>query len=152
MIFMEIKNVTNNVENKYPKMEQISKKHLSASIPHKWKKIGLSSLIISLFLKSTALAGSAPIPSDDMQVGGATPTSTSTINLLTISKCTILGITVSSIITLIIGLYIKKAKKQKEPKKVKTWVNILFILSLAFLIISVTIFLLSILILYLLSQ
>ena len=29
MIIMEIKNVVNNIENEYPKMEQISKKHLS---------------------------------------------------------------------------------------------------------------------------
>ena len=53
---MEIRNVVNEVKNEYPKMEQVSKKHLSNSIPRKWLKVGLSSLGIAMITKNNVLA------------------------------------------------------------------------------------------------
>ena len=67
---MEIRNVENEVKKEYPKMEQISKKRLTKCIPGKWKKLGLSYVLINMMVKSkvwafdpsnTIIAGNNPI-------------------------------------------------------------------------------------------
>lgn len=141
MIIMEIKNVVNNIENEYPKMEQISKKHLSNSIPSKWLKIGLSSLGISIFtnnktfavsnfnLTTIDIAGGAPVPI-------ATPLPVEICNI----ACPIIQI-ISAVIFIVTGLSIIltkiKSKKQSELRKVKKWVKILFIISIIVFILSI---------------
>jgi len=135
---MEIKNVVNNVENEYPKMEQISKKHLSNNIPSKWLKIGLSSLGIAMITKNNVLAVSPDII--DMPLAGVAeyriPVPIQICNV----ACPIVQIA-SAVVFIITGLSILitkiKSKKQNEPKKIKKWVKVSFIISIIAFIISV---------------
>ena len=133
MIFMEIRNVVNKVENEYPKMEQISKKHLSNSVPRKWLKVGLSSLVIAILTKNKAFAISINTLDLDMPLAGAP------IQICNVA-CPIVQIA-SAVVFIITGLSILitkiKSKKQNEPKKIKKWVKVLFIISIIAFIISV---------------
>lgn len=140
MIFMEIRNVVNKVENEYPKMEQISKKHLSNSVPRKWLKVGLSSLVIAILTKNKAFAISINTLDLDMPLAGAQeyriPVPIQICNV----ACPIVQIA-SAVVFIITGLSILitkiKSKKQNEPKKIKKWVKVLFIISIIAFIISV---------------
>lgn len=139
---MEIRNIVDEVKNDYPKMEQINKKHLSNSIPNKWLKIGLSSLGIAMITKNNALATTISPDIIDMPLAGdmpeyiATPLPVQIFNV----ACPIVQIA-SAIVFIITGLSILitkiKTKKQNEPKKVKRWVNILFIISIIVFILSI---------------
>lgn len=132
---MEIRNVTNEVKNEYPKMEQISKKNLSNSIPNKWIKVGLSSLGIAMITKNKAFADSTySIPS--VNIAGGFPVSVPTPIKICNVACPIVQV-VSAIIFIITLITIVKAKKQSEPKKVKKWVKILFIISIILFILSI---------------
>lgn len=135
---MEIRNVVNEVKNEYPKLEQLSKKHLSNSIPNKWLKIGLSSLGIAMIMRNNVFAASRvemPI-AGDMPAYIAPPLPVQICNV----ACPIVQIA-SAVVFIITGLSILltkiKAKKQDEPKKVKKWIKILFIISIIVFIISI---------------
>lgn len=136
---MEIRNVVNEVKNEYPKMEQISKKHLSNSIPSKWLKVGLSSLGIAMIMKNKVFAFS-PNDISSIDIAGGFPTPIPTPIKICNVACPIIQI-VSAIVFIITGLSILitkiKAKKQPEPKKVKKWVKILFIISIIVFILSI---------------
>lgn len=140
MIFMEIRNVVNEVKNEYPKMEQVSKKHLSNSIPRKWLKVGLSSLGIAMITKNNVLAVSISPDIIDMPLAGVAeyriPVPIQICNV----ACPIVQIA-SAVVFIITGLSILitkiKSKKQNEPKKIKKWVKVLFIISIIAFIISV---------------
>ncbi len=135
---MEIKNVENELRNRYPKMNQVSKKHLLNSIPRKWLKVGLSSLGLALIFKNNVFAIS-PMDIDiagDISAPIYIPVPIRICNV----ACPIVQI-VSAVLFIVTGLSILitriKAKKQDEPKKVKKWIKVLFIISLIVFIISV---------------
>ena len=133
---MEIRNVVNEVKNEYPKMEQVSKKHLSNNIPKKWLKAGLSSLGITIMFKNNVFAVS---PMNIDIAGGFPAPIPAPIRICNVA-CPIVQI-VSAVIFIVTGLSILltkiKAKKQSEPKKIKKWIRILFIISIIVFIISV---------------
>ena len=138
---MEIRNVVNKIENEYPKMEQISKKNLSNSIPSKWLKIGLSSLGIAILTNNKAFAVSNfNLTTIDIAGGAPAPITTPLPVQICIVACPMVQI-VSAVMFIITGLSILltkiKAKKQGEPKKVKKWIKILFIISIIVFIISI---------------
>lgn len=138
---MEIRNVVNKIENEYPKMEQISKKHLSNSIPSKWLKIGLSSLGIAILINNKAFAVSNfNLTTIDIAGGAPAPIITPLPVQICNVACPMVQI-VSAVIFIITGLSILltkiKAKKQDEPKKVKKWIKILFIISIIVFTISI---------------
>ncbi len=139
---MEIRNIVDEVKNDYPKMEQINEKHLSNSIPNKWLKIGLSSLGIAMITKNNALATTISPDIIDMPLAGDMPAYIATplpVQIFNVA-CPIVQIA-SAIVFIITGLSILitkiKTKKQNEPKKVKRWVNILFIISIIVFILSI---------------
>lgn len=138
---MEIRNVVNEVKNEYPKMEQVTKKHLSNSIPRKWLKVGLSYLGIAIITKNNVFAVSN-LNFTTMDIAGGAPMTITTPLPVQIcnNACPIVQI-VSAVIFIITGLSILitkiKAKKQPEPKKVKRWVKILFIISIIIFILSI---------------
>lgn len=70
---MEIRNVLNEVKNEYPKMEQLSKKHLSNSIPRKWLKVGLSSLGIAMIMRNNVFAATISSTIVEMPLAGDMP-------------------------------------------------------------------------------
>ena len=136
---MEIKNVVNNVENEYPKMDQISKKDLSNNVPKKWLKIGLSSLGIALLTNNKAFAlSNSNLTSLD--VAGGAPVDIITITSLPVRICNIFQM-VSAVVFIINGVSMLltkiKSKKQYEPKKAKKWIKILFIISIITFILSI---------------
>lgn len=136
---MEIKNVVNNVENEYPKMDQISKKDLSNNVPKKWLKIGLSSLGIALLTNNKAFAlSNSNLTSLD--VAGGAPVDIITITSLPVRICNIFQM-VSAVVFIITGVSMLltkiKSKKQYEPKKAKKWIKILFIISIITFILSI---------------
>ena len=139
MIFMEIRNVVNEVKNEYPKMEQVSKKHLSNSIPRKWLKVGLSSLGITIMFKNNVFAVS-PMNINTIDIAGGFPAPIPAPIRICNVACPIVQI-VSAVLFIVTGLSILltkiKAKKQDEPKKVKKWIKVLFIISIIVFIISV---------------
>lgn len=136
---MEIKNVVNNVENEYPKMDQISKKDLSNNVPKKWLKIGLSSLGIALLTNNKAFALSHS-NLKSLDVAGGAPVDIITITSLPVRICNIFQM-VSAVVFIITGVSMLltkiKAKKQSEPKKAKKWIKILFIISIITFILSI---------------
>lgn len=124
---MEIKNVANENKMKYPTKKQIKKDKILDNIPSKWRKIGISSLVMMMIMKGTSLAADPayiyPIEGD---TGG--------IEMTTFTKIKIVGIlTLPSIIFIITGLIILlnkfKARKQANSKKTKRWVEILCAIS-----------------------
>ena len=133
---MEIKNVENELRNRYPKMNQVSKKHLLNSIPKKWLKVGLSSLGLALIFKNNVFA----ISPMDIDIAGGIPAPIPAPIRICNVACPIVQI-VSAVLFIVTGLSILitriKAKKQDEPKKVKKWIKVLFIISLIVFIISV---------------
>ena len=136
---MEIKNVVNNVENEYPKMDQISKKDLSNNVPKKWLKIGLSSLGIALLTNNKVFALSHSNLTS-LDVAGGAPVDIITITSLPVRICNIFQM-VSAVVFIITGVSMLltkiKSKKQYEPKKAKKWIKILFIISIITFILSI---------------
>lgn len=135
---MEIRNVINEVKNDYPKIGQISKKHLSNSIPKKWLNVGLSSFGIAMIMKNQVFAlSSTDTITTDIAGGFPLPIPTP-IKICTVA-CPIVQI-VSAMLFIITGLSILvtkiKAKKQNEPKKIKNWIKVLFIISIIVFILS----------------
>lgn len=136
---MKIKNVVNNVENEYPKMDQISKKDLSNNVPKKWLKIGLSSLGIALLTNNKVFAlSNSNLTSLD--VAGGAPVDIITITSLPVRICNIFQM-VSAVVFIITGVSMLltkiKSKKQSEPKKAKKWIKILFIISIITFVLSI---------------
>ena len=133
---MEIKNVENELINRYPKMNQVSKKHLLNSIPRKWLKVGLSSLGLALIFKNNVFA----ISPMDIDIAGDIPAPIPAPIRICNVACPIVQI-VSAVLFIVTGLSVLitriKAKKQDEPKKVKKWTKVLFIISLIVFIISI---------------
>ena len=141
MIFMEIKNVLYEVKNEYPKMEQVSKKHLSNSIPRKWLKVGLSSLGIAAIMRKNIFAKGISVDMIDMHLAGDMPVHIVTPLPVQIcnSVCPIvqIGSAIVFIITSLSILITKiKEKKHTESKKIKNWIKVLFIISIIVFIIS----------------
>ncbi len=132
---MEIRKVVNEAKKNYPKEKQISKKCITNNIPNKWLKAGLSSLIVAPLIKSNIFAiATKPVPI----AGGLAVYEPISIQIYNI-VCPIVQIV--SIITFIVtGLDILitkiKSKKQNEPKKVKKWLKIAFIISIIMFILS----------------
>ena len=129
---MEIRSIVNEVKKEYPKMEQVSKKHLSNNIPNKWKKIGLSSLGIALIMKNNVFALSPSAINTIDIAGGAPVTIPAPIRIFNVA-CPIVQL-VSAVVLIITGLSIFitkiKSRKQSEPIKVKKWVKVIFITSI----------------------
>ena len=136
---MEIKNVTNEVKNKYPKINQVSKKNITNSIPSKWLKLGASSLVLAMMMKHNVFATAVDDPSTfvpaETAIAGAVQ-NLAIENIKIIAYPTI----ISAVIFIITGLNIMiskiKSKKQSEPKKVKKWIKVMFIISIILFILS----------------
>lgn len=62
---MEIKKVDNEIINEYPKMKDFNKKDLKKYVPLKWSKIGLSSFVFGILMRTTKLKASEHIFSID---------------------------------------------------------------------------------------
>ena len=130
---MEIRSIVNEVKNGYPKLEQVSKKHLLNSIPNKWIKVGLSSLGIAMIMKNHVFA--------TIDIAGEAPVHASSVPIRICNvACPIVQI-VSAVIFIITGLSIVatkiKSKKQNETKKVKKWIKVIFIISIILFILSI---------------
>lgn len=140
---MEIRNVVTEVKNEYPKMKGINKKHLANNIPTTWQKVGLSSFVIAMLMKNRAFASSASDATNTLasvdSAGAVTVVSTPII-ICYYYVCPILQV-ISSILFIVTGLSILitkiKAKKKNEPKKVKKWLIVLFIISIILFILSI---------------
>ncbi len=132
---MEIRSIVNEVKNEYPKLEQVSKKHLSNSIPNKWIKTGLSSLGIAIIMKNHVFAFNGTVEI----AGGFSVTIPASVRICNVA-CPIIQI-VSVAVFIITGLNIFitkiKSKKQPEPIKVKKWVKVIFTISIILFVLSV---------------
>ena len=132
---MEIRNVVNEVKNEYPKLEKLSKKRLSNSLPNKWLKIGLSSLGIAIIFKNNVFA----LDINTIDIAGGFPAPIPAPIRICNVACPIVQI-VSAVLFIVTGLSILltkiKAKKQDEPKKVKKWIKVLFIISIIVFILT----------------
>ena len=155
---MEIRNVVNDVQNDYPKMEHLSKEHLKSTIPNKWLKVGLSSFVITMMMKNKVLASSLSSGIDDvMNVAGFMPVSVAGdmpvevvgtqpqrtfLYVLCNDICSYIMI-FSFVIFIVTGLnmLIRKfrAKKNNETKKTKKWIKVLFVISFILFIVSLLI-------------
>lgn len=136
MIVMEIRNVTETPKKEYPKMNQITGKKLRDTIPNKWLKVGLSSLMIAMLMKNNVLATSDPM----MDIAGGMTVIVDTP--LYVQICPAVQV-VSIIVFIISSIAIlktkSKAKKQNETKKVKKWIKAIFIISILLFILSTSI-------------
>ena len=138
---MEIRNVVNEVKNDYPKMEQVSKKKLTKSVPNKWMKMGISSFVMSILMKSKSFALSpSDIPTANPAVSGGEVTPVH----VRICEIACPAVQISSIIMFIItGLIILltkiKTKNEFKFKDVKKWIRIVFIASIIAFILSMLI-------------
>ncbi len=124
---MEIKNVANENKMKYPTKKQIKKDKILDNIPSKWRKIGISSLVMMMIMKGTSLAVD---PAHIHTIEG----DTSGIEMTPFTKIKIFGtLTLPFIIFIITGVIILinkfKARKQVNSKKTKRWVEILCAIS-----------------------
>lgn len=134
MIFVEIRNIVNEVKRDYPKMEQVSKNKLINSIPNRWLKVGLSSLVLSIIMKNHVLAISpSDFIIDDIDIAGGFPTPVSIPIQICNVACPITQIV--SIVTFIITSLSILIIKMKS-KKVKKWVKMIFIISIILFILS----------------
>lgn len=135
---MEIRNVVNDVKNEYPKIEQIKQKHLKDNIPNKWKKIGISSLVIAMMTKNNVFALSPhDIKYTNMDLAGGVATPVATPIDIIIS---ILGpLSFIAFILSGFGLLIAKIKsrKQGETSKAKKWLTVVFLMSIILYIINI---------------
>ena len=138
---MEIRNVVNEVKKEYPKMEHLSKNRLIHSIPNKWLKAGLTSIGISILMKNNVFAASVlnnEFAYNGIDIYGGmgvveNPVQPGNIILSIIQIILIIAFIITGLNILITKI---KSKKQTEPKKVKKWVKIIFILSIVILIIT----------------
>lgn len=140
---MEIRCVVNEVKNEYPKIKQVSKKKLANSIPIRWLKVGLSSLGIAMIMKNKALALSSR-DINTIDIAGVVPARIPISIPIPIRICNVacpIVQRVSAVVFIITGLSIlitnMKYKKQPEPKKVKKWIKVVFILSIIVFILSI---------------
>ena len=138
---MEIRNVVNEVQNDYPKMEQVSKKKLTKSVPNKWVKIGISSFVMSILMKSKSFAYSSL---DGIEINPSAYGGEVTPVHVRICEIACPAVQISSIIMFVItGLIILLTKiitKNKfKFKNVKRWIRIVFIASIIAFILSMLI-------------
>lgn len=139
---MEIRNVVNEVKNDYPKMEQVSKKKLTKSVPNKWMKMGISSFVIYILMKSKSFAFSpSDIPTANQATSGGIVATPVHVRICEIA-CPAIQIT-SIIMFIITGLIILltkiKTKNEFKFKNVKKWIRIVFIASIIAFILSMLI-------------
>lgn len=138
---MEIRNVVDEVKNEYPKITQISKKQLKNNIPNKWRKIGLSSLVMSMIVENNVFAVTPPTIAGGVAVPVEVPLYKVALGYAS---------TISILIFVLTGINILitkiKAKKQSENLKDKKWVKIVFRVSILTFILS---YLLNIILSYL---
>ena len=114
-------------------MKQVSRKCLTNSIPSKWLKFGLSSLVISIIMKNNVFAYNQS--EKNMPTAGVV---TQTRHILP-SRIGIISILIFIIIGLSILITKIKSKKQNETKEIKKWVKVIFIISIILFIISILI-------------
>ena len=132
---MEIRNVVNEVKNDYPKMEQVSKKKLTKSVPNKWMKMGISSLVMSILMKSRSFAYS---PLEGIEINPAASGGEVTPVHVRICEIACPAVQSASIVMFIITGLIILITKIKN-KNVKKWIRIVFIASIIAFILSILI-------------
>ena len=134
---MEIKNAVNKIEKEYPTMKQVNKKHLLKTIPNKWKIIGLSSIIISIIMKSNVFAKTTLSDLDDIAAGFEPIPQPSVPEQICINVCPKIQV-ISAIIFIITTLNIIITKlKYKGQKKINKWIKFLFILSIIIFVLNI---------------
>ena len=143
---MEIRSVENEVKNEYPKLKQVSKKHLLNIIPNKWMKVGISFLGITMIMKRNVFAygklklGRFEITEIELTTAGFVANSIPRPIKICYDACNDVQL-VSAVVFIITGLSIFitkiKSKKQSEPIKVRKWVKVIFILSTIVFILSI---------------
>lgn len=135
---MEIKSVTSEVKNKYPKINKVGKENIIDSIPSKWLKLGGISLVIAMMMKHDVFA-TADFTTSDFAFE---PTISGNMQVLAHETFNIVfyPTIISAVIFIITGLSIMitkiKSKKQSKPKKVKKWIKVIFIISMILFILS----------------
>ncbi len=132
---MEIRNVVNEVKNDYPKMEQVSKKKLTKSVPNKWMKMGISSFVMSILMKSRSFAYS---PLEGIEINPAASGGEVTPVHVRICEIACPAVQSASIVMFIITGLIILITKIKN-KNVKKWIRIVFIASIIAFILSILI-------------
>lgn len=139
---MEIRSIKNEKEVSYPKSNEISDKTLKRNIPKKWRRIGLTSLVLIFVMKSCTFAKNDSI----VLTAGFAPSTTPTAGVVQTKNPILLvasaGIGIIAVITFLISLIaiIKtkiKAKKENEKVKVKIIYKIMFIISIILIIASI---------------
>ena len=143
MDFMEIKSVTNQVQNNYPTMEEMSHDKIKKNIPDNWKKIGLTSGLVFISINILRTVSMAVDPNS---LDGFTEFATSGVTVA-VHRVTILGAissitqiisTICVLICLINIIYTQLRNKiKKEQKKVKNSIKILLTISIVILVISI---------------
>lgn len=53
---MELRSIKENEKKEYPKLKEVKSKKLKKCIPSKWSKIGITSFMLGLILKSNVYA------------------------------------------------------------------------------------------------
>ena len=137
---MEIRKIENEIKNEYPKMEQITNKRLKKSIPDRWGKLGLSSLLINILIKNNTFAVDfKDIYKMEIQGGGPIYRIINKPAYLDILEEPIIkiGAIISFIVFLVIKCVLKNKTKYSKSKKVKVLLNVLIIISIIVFILSV---------------
>ena len=140
---MEIRKVDKKSQNEYPECEKIDNQKIKESIPKKWKKIGINSVLIGIMLgKNGAYAVKKLDLIDDMtDVSGIAPVQTplqSAVGVL--DKVSLVIQIVSFLVAICTGIKMllvkNKSKKKGANIEVPKWVNLTCKISLIVLVVS----------------
>lgn len=149
---MKIENVKIEKKINYPTINEINSKKIKKSIPNKWKKFGITSIVMELIIKTSAFASEEKLQtlSGDIEVqntvntvenlGGAV-TVANPVSKLVSSSYMNHGIVIGTIavfsISIVSLLIIKfKLNRNKDNKRIEILRNIFMILT----VLSVSIF------------
>ena len=133
---MEIKSVK-KCEVEYPTMNQMSDSKIKNAIPKKWIKLGVTSIVFNMLMKSKVLG----ISFDESQIAGGFPTPIAIpLHVKVMSTSAAIFEIISTIALVISGSSMiitkRKSKKKGESKKVSRKTKLVFILSVIVLILS----------------
>ena len=139
---MEIKKVDKKFQNECPECEKIDNQKIKESIPKKWKKIGINSVLIGIMLgKSAAYAVNPLDPLEMAGVSGIAPVKTPLQSAAEVlDKVSLVIQIVSFLVAICTGIKMllvkNKSKKKGANIEVPKWVNLTCKISLIVLVVS----------------
>lgn len=139
---MEIRKVDKKSQNEYPECEKIDNQKIKESIPKKWKKIGINSVLIGIMLgKSAAYAVNPLDPLEMVGVSGIAPVKTPLQSAAEVlDKVSLVIQIVSFLVAICTGIKMllvkNKSKKKGANIEVPKWVNLTCKISLIVLVVS----------------